>query len=109
MPFQYEQMVDAQNGYNLVLNIDQRIQHILEKYLDEGVANNEVANRATGIIMNVKTGAILALAVSGDYDPNDPWTITDTQALEEIEKLTDERKSRRQPWTRCIPSGEIKP
>ena len=92
MPFQYEQMVDAQNGYNLVLNIDQRIQHILEKYLDEGVANNEVANRATGIIMNVKTGAILALAVSGDYDPNDPWTITDTQALEEIEKLTDEKE-----------------
>ena len=66
MPFQYEQLVDAQDGYDLVLTIDETVQHILEKYLDEGVVNNQVANRATGIIMNVKTGEILAMAVSGD-------------------------------------------
>lgn len=92
MPFQYEQLVDAQNGYNLVLTIDETVQHILEKYLDEGVVNNQVANRATGIIMNVKTGAILAMAVSGDYDPNQPFVISDAAEKARIDAIEDEEQ-----------------
>ncbi|MDD5952522.1 MAG: penicillin-binding transpeptidase domain-containing protein [Oscillospiraceae bacterium] len=92
MPFQYDQMVDAEDGYSLKLTLDETIQHILEKYLDEGVANNNVHNRATAICMNVKTGAILGLAVSGDYDPNDPYTITDDEAIAEIEKLPENER-----------------
>ncbi len=92
MPFQYEQLVDAQDGYDLVLTIDETVQHILEKYLDEGVVNNQVANRATGIIMNVKTGEILAMAVSGDYDPNNPFTISDPTVQAQIDAITDEEK-----------------
>ena len=58
MPFDYEQMVDAQNGHSLVLTIDEVVQHFLEKYLEEGVANSGTRNRACGIVMDVNTGAI---------------------------------------------------
>jgi len=77
MPFQYEQKVDAQNGNSLVLTIDEVVQHFLEKNLAEGVVTNKVGNRACAIVMNVKTGAILGMAVKGDFDPNDPFTIAD--------------------------------
>ncbi|MFR2562526.1 MAG: stage V sporulation protein D, partial [Anaeromassilibacillus sp.] len=56
MPFDYEQMVDAQNGHSLVLTIDEVVQHFLEKYLEEGVANSGTRNRACGIVMDVNTG-----------------------------------------------------
>ena len=92
MPFEYDQMVEAEDGYSLKLTLDETIQHILEKYLDEGVANNNVNNRATAICMNVKTGAILGMAVSGDYDPNDPYTITDSSVLAEIKKLPEKKQ-----------------
>lgn len=91
MPFQYEQLVDAQDGYDLVLTIDATVQHILEKYLDEGVEQNKVANRATGIVMNVKTGAVLAMAVSGDFDPNEPFAI-DPAEQQRIDAITDEEQ-----------------
>jgi len=46
MPFQYEQKVEAQDGYSMVLTIDEIVQHFLEKYLEEGVVNNKVKNPA---------------------------------------------------------------
>ena len=93
MPFEYDQMVDAEDGYSLKLTIDETIQHILEKYLDEGVENNNVHNRATAICMNVKTGAVLGMAVSGDYDPNDPYTITDTEVISEIRNMPQKKRA----------------
>ena len=54
--------------------------------------NNQVADRATGIIMNVKTGEILAMAVSGDYDPNNPFAISDPTVQAQIDAITDEEK-----------------
>lgn len=92
MPFEYDQMVEAEDGYSLRLTLDETIQHILEKYLDEGVANNNVGNRATAICMNVKTGAILGMAVSGDFDPNDPYTITDEDVIAAINALPEEER-----------------
>ena len=89
MPFEYDQMEEAKDGYSLKLTIDATIQSILEKYLDEGVINNNVHNRATAICMNVKTGAILGMAVSGDFDPNDPYTITDEEVMDAISKLPE--------------------
>lgn len=77
MPFQYEQKVDAQNGYSLVLTIDEVVQHFLEENVEAGVIKNKVGDRAGAIVMNVKTGEILGMAVKGDFDPNDPFTVTD--------------------------------
>lgn len=94
MPFSYEQMVPAKNGYHLVLCMDKVIQHILEKYLEEGVVLNKVQNRATAIIMDVNTGEILAMAVKGDFDPNDPFKITDPEVLKQIEELPEEERAK---------------
>jgi len=77
MPFQYEQKVDAKNGDSLVLTIDEVVQHFLEENLEEGIVKNKVGERGGAIVMNVKTGAILGMAVKGDFDPNDPFTIAD--------------------------------
>ena len=89
MNFQYEQEVAAKDGDSLVLTIDEVVQHYVEKYLAEGLANNNVKNRGCAIAMNVKTGAILGMAVKGDFDPNSPFTIADSAKAEEIAKITD--------------------
>lgn len=65
MQFKYEQEVPAQDGDGLVLTLDEVVQHILEKNLEEGLVNNKVQNRGCAIIMDVKTGAILGMAVKG--------------------------------------------
>lgn len=92
MPFQYEQMVGAQDGYDLVLTIDETVQSTVEKYLDEGCEKYGVKNGAAAIMMDVNTGAIIALAVSGDFDPNDPFTVYDDKVVEEIEKLPKKKQ-----------------
>lgn len=77
MGFQDEQRVEAQNGSSLVLTIDEVVQHFLEKNLEEGLVANKVGNRGCAIVMNVNTGAILGMAVKGDFDPNNPFTVAD--------------------------------
>ncbi|WBY64572.1 penicillin-binding transpeptidase domain-containing protein [Thermocaproicibacter melissae] len=110
MNFQYEQEVAAKDGDSLVLTIDEVIQHYVEKYLAEGIANNKVQNRGCAIVMNVKTGAILAMAVKGDFDPNNPFVIDDPQKAAEIEAITDpdkkseaKQKALQEQWrNKCI-------
>jgi len=89
MPFQYEQKVEAQNGSSLVLTIDEVVQHFLEKNLAEGVVTNKVGNRATAIVMNVKTGAIVGMAVKGDFDPNNPFAVADPTEAAQINSMQD--------------------
>jgi len=91
---EYERYYEAQNGDNLVLTVDEVLQHYLEKNLEIAIADNDVQNKATGIIMDVKTGAILAMATKGDFDPNDPFTITDDRTSQRLAALTgDEYKT----------------
>ncbi|MEG1427589.1 MAG: penicillin-binding transpeptidase domain-containing protein, partial [Oscillospiraceae bacterium] len=87
MPFQYEQLITAENGYNLVLTIDETVQSIVEKYLEEGAVKYGVKNGSTAVVMEVKTGNILALAVSDNFDLNDPFTIANPKVQEELDKL----------------------
>lgn len=72
MPVEYEKLYDAENGNNLVLTIDEVIQHFLEKHLETAVVENKVFNRACGIVMDVNTGEILGMATKNDYDCNEP-------------------------------------
>ena len=55
-----------------MLSLDVNVQEIVERYLNEAIAANTVENRGCAIVMNVKTGAILAMASKPDFDPNDP-------------------------------------
>ncbi len=75
MKFSYEYVEEAQKGDTLVLTIDTYIQEVVEKYLDEAVAENKVINRGVCVVMNVKTGGILAMAVSEDFNPNKPFEL----------------------------------
>lgn len=76
MPYEYETRYEAQNGNSIYLTIDEVLQHYLEKNLETVLTQEKVANRACGIIMNVKTGAILAMASGPSYDLNSPSTLT---------------------------------
>ena len=62
----------AKDGSNLVLSLDVNVQEVVERYLNEAVYANNVENRGAAIVMNVKTGAILAMASKPDFDPTDP-------------------------------------
>lgn len=89
MPFQYEQMISAENGHDLVLTIDETVQSIVEKYLEEGVVKNGVKNGAAAVVMDVNTGAIIALATGDKFDLNDPFTIANEKVVKEIELLPE--------------------
>ena len=70
---QNEYLNSSQNGDDVVLTIDETIQHFLEKHLEE--AENKLKEGAAGIIMNPKTGEILAMATKPDFDVNNPYDI----------------------------------
>ena len=72
MPYDYSARYSAKDGNSLVLTIDETLQYYLEKNLEITVSQHKLANRSTGIIMNAKTGAIVAMATSPGFDPNDP-------------------------------------
>ena len=89
MPYNYKQIYEAEEGHSLVLTIDESIQHFAEKHLEEAVKEYDVRNRASCIVMDVKTGEVLAMANKPDFDPNDPYKIYDTRVKEELEELKD--------------------
>ncbi len=75
--YQYEQYYDAENGKNLVLTLDSNIQYYLEKGIESMADKFDAANGATGIVMDVNSGAILAMASYPNYDLNDYGTVYD--------------------------------
>ncbi len=70
----------AKDGSNLVLSLDVNIQEVAERYLNEAIKANNVENRGAAIVMNVKTGAILAMASKPDFDPNNPLDYSANEA-----------------------------
>lgn len=91
MPLTYEMVESAKKGNSLVLTIDSYIQYTAEKYLEAAIAENQIAERGAAVVMNVKTGAVLAMAVKGDFNPNDPFTLSATEQ-KQVAEITDEKK-----------------
>ena len=87
MPYRYKQNYDAVDGASLVLNIDTNIQSYLEKAMKEAVTLHKPKDRASGIVMNPKTGQIYAMATTPSYDLNNPAEIYDETAKAELEKI----------------------
>ena len=79
MLYAYEKYYDAENGNDLVLTIDTTIQYYLEKGLEEMATKYDAAEGASGVILNAKTGAVLALASYPNYDLNDFSTLRDSK------------------------------
>ena len=77
---------EAIDGSNLYLTINENVQSIVEEYLTEAMSTFTVHGRGSAIVMNVKTGAILAMASLEQFDPNDPKTITDPKMNEILAK-----------------------
>lgn len=72
---EYEEMDPYDKGADVVLTIDETIQHLLEKYLENAVIECQLKEGAAGIVMNPKTGEVLAMASKPDFDLNDPYGI----------------------------------
>lgn len=92
MPFQYEQSVEAEDGNNIYLTIDETVQSICEKYMKQGIADNNVLNRGVCIAMDVNTGAIIAMVTANGYDLNDPFTLPE-ETQKEIKKLPEDEQT----------------
>ena len=93
--YQYEQLFDAENGHSLVLTLDVEVQSYLEKGLQSMVERFDASNGATGIVMDVNTGALVAMASYPNYDLNEPGTIQDKKLQKKREKaLADLEKDR---------------
>ena len=90
MPFSYERFLASHKGADVILTLDAAVQQALEKQLEAAVARYDVQNGAFGLVMNCKTGEILAMATLGSYDPNRYLEIADEKVLAQLRQmLTD--------------------
>ena len=86
MLYTYEKYYDASDGDSLVTTIDQTVQHYLEKNLETAIEKYDILNGAFGIVMDVNSGQILAMANLGSYDPNNYQEIYDQELAEQLEE-----------------------
>lgn len=87
MPYSYEKYVTSREGCSVILTLDTTVQACLEKELQEAIERYDVQNGAFGIVMDVNTGEILAMATLGSYDPNNYLEIADTQTSLALEQM----------------------
>ncbi len=88
MPFTYQKMEEAKKGNSIVTTLDSYVQYTCEKYLDAAVAEEQVAERGAAIVMNVNNGEILGMAVSGGFNPNEPFKLSKSE-----QKIVDAQKN----------------
>ncbi len=89
VPYKFEQYIDPVDGQNLVLTIDETIQHFVEKYLEKAYIENDLGAGAAAIVMNPQTAEIYAMCSLPDFDLNQPRTLTE-EAEEELEEKLEE-------------------
>ena len=87
MPFSYENFVASKQGCSVILTLDATVQACLEKQMEAAIARYDVQNGAFGMVMNVNTGEVLAMATIGSYDPNAYAEIADSETAQELEQL----------------------
>ena len=85
--YNYEKIYEGEQGADIVLTIDEVIQHYLEKHLETAVVDDIVLERGVAIAMDPNTGEILGMAVKGDFDPNNPYAIDENITLQLDEQL----------------------
>ena len=87
MPFSVERYLQGQPGADVVTTIDVTVQQALENQMRLAEERYDIQNGAFGIVMDVDTGEILAMATHGSYDPNDYLTVGDGDVQAELEQL----------------------
>ena len=89
MPFDYESYVEAENGYNIVTTLDLYIQYELENQLKATYYESAAGNRVSGIVIDVNTGGILAMATYPSFDLNNPYKL-DEDSQKKLDTLDPE-------------------
>ena len=92
IPNQQQSYISAQNGSDVYLTIDFKIQSIVEQYLSQAVIDN-IADYGTCIVMQPSTGNVLAMANYPDYNPNTPFTPLDTTIVDNWSNLSDQEQT----------------
>lgn len=92
MPYGYDELYSSEDGNSIQLTLDDGVQYFVEKHLELAVKEHNVQERAACIVMEAKTGRILAMATKGDFDPNSYLDVSDTVA-EEIEALPESEQA----------------
>lgn len=95
MLYSYEKYYQASDGDSIHLTLDTTVQYYLQKQMQDAVDRYDVLNGAFGIVMNCKTGEIVAMCTLGSYDPNDYQEIYDEDLRTQIEELYT--KAEKQP------------
>ena len=118
MPYSYENYVESIPGADVVMTLDTTVQAILERNLQEAITSYAVQNGAFGIVMDVDTGEILAMATMGGYDPNNYLEIADPNTAYQLEQrrleyllLPEESLARQQAyeiWKQAVTDARLK-
>ena len=87
MPFSYEAYQDSVPGCDVILTLDATVQACLENQMQQAIDRYAVQNGAFGVVMNVKTGEILAMATLGNYDPNNYLEIADERTAAQLQQM----------------------
>lgn len=97
MPFEYERFIEAENGYNITTTLDMYIQYELENQLEKTFNESGAGDRVCGMVYDVDTGEVLAMATYPSFDLNDPYTIDEYSQAEldasGLKEGTDEYKT----------------
>lgn len=105
-----EQYYQAEDGLNVVLTIDEVLQHYAENAIANGMKETE-ANSILCLVMDPKTGDILAMASNPGFDPNNPLEPDSESELTAFEKMTDEEQTAylNQMWRNPMVSDTYEP
>lgn len=87
MPFSVERYLQGKSGANVITTLDMTVQACLESRMRQAIDRYDVQNGAFGLVMDVDTGEILAMATLGGYDPNQYLQVADPDARQELEAL----------------------
>ena len=118
MPFSYENYIASRQGNSVILTLDTTVQACLEKQMEAAIARYDVQNGAFGLVMNAKTGEILAMATLGSYDPNNYLELADPDAASQVELLrqsylsqpegSEEYEAGKQAYTDALSAARLK-
>jgi len=118
MPFSYENFLSADPGCTVVLTLDATVQSCLEKQMAAAMVRYDVQNGAFGLVMDVQTGEILAMATLGSYDPNDYQRVYDPETAARQEQLkleylalpegTEQYEGAKQAYTEALTAARLK-
>jgi len=111
MPFSYENYVSGDQGCSVILTLDTTIQASLEKQMEAAIARYDVQNGAFGLVMNAKTGEILAMATLGSYDPNNYLEIADPELAAQLEarkNAAENDPNEKRAWEQAVTDARLK-